>query len=120
TKPVSGIDLAKKSDQELVDLQWREKNDWYVRHARRILQERHALPGHDPKTADALEDIAFAHKNEGIRLRALWALHACGGLNEQRVHRGLTDSSLYVRAWTIQLAMENGSSSSDFVKSLAD
>ena len=39
TKPVTGVDLAKMSDEELVELQLHE-NDWYVRHARRLLQER--------------------------------------------------------------------------------
>src|SRR5439155_27053887 len=40
TKPVS-VDLRKKSDAELIDLQL-HPNDWYVRHARRILQERYS------------------------------------------------------------------------------
>ena len=39
TKPVQ-VDLAKKSTTvELVELQL-DDNDWYVRHARRLLQER--------------------------------------------------------------------------------
>ena len=41
TKPVTGVDLAKKSDKELVELLL-DKNEWYVRHARRLLQERAA------------------------------------------------------------------------------
>src|SRR5207302_8795052 len=36
--PTGGLDLAKKSDAELVELQ-PHKNDWYVRHARRLLAE---------------------------------------------------------------------------------
>ncbi len=35
------LDVSKLSDSELVALQ-RHKNDWYVRHARRVLQERFA------------------------------------------------------------------------------
>src|SRR5262249_20346403 len=37
-KPVR-VDLGKKSDQELVGLLL-HKNEWYVRHARQLLQER--------------------------------------------------------------------------------
>ena len=39
SKPVTGVDLSKKSDAELVEL-LRDKNQWYVRHAQRLLQER--------------------------------------------------------------------------------
>ncbi|HXD85730.1 MAG TPA: PVC-type heme-binding CxxCH protein, partial [Urbifossiella sp.] len=39
TKPVIGLDLQKCTDEELVKYQLHE-NQWYVRHARRILQER--------------------------------------------------------------------------------
>ncbi|HEY2908809.1 MAG TPA: PVC-type heme-binding CxxCH protein, partial [Gemmataceae bacterium] len=40
TKPVVGLDLQKCTDEELVKYQLHE-NQWYVRHARRILQERY-------------------------------------------------------------------------------
>src|SRR6185503_470952 len=40
-KPVADFDLTKLSDSELVKLQL-HTNDWFVRHARRILQERSA------------------------------------------------------------------------------
>src|SRR5262245_19840921 len=39
TKPVAGIDLQKCTDAELARLQL-SVSDWYVRHARRLLQER--------------------------------------------------------------------------------
>ncbi len=79
------------------------KNDWYVRHARRILQER----GADRSIEQALEELAFKHPDETRRLRGLWALHAIHGLGEERVARGLANDSALVRAWTIQLAMED-------------
>ncbi|MEX0711134.1 MAG: PVC-type heme-binding CxxCH protein, partial [Pirellulales bacterium] len=37
------VDMAAKTDEELVELQL-EPNDWYVRHARRLLQERGGSP----------------------------------------------------------------------------
>ena len=50
-------DISKMSDKELVDLQLND-NDWYVRHARRILQERSIKSPGDPKLAQrAIEPI---------------------------------------------------------------
>ena len=43
------------------------------------------------------------------RLRALWALHVTGGLTPERIERGLQDAGQFVRAWTVQLALENRS-----------
>jgi putative membrane-bound dehydrogenase-like protein len=101
TKPVH-VDLKKLSSQELVKLQLR-KNDWYVRHARRILQER----GPDPSVVPALTEMAFEHADETRRLRGLWALHAIRALGEEQVARGLANDSPLVRAWTIQFALED-------------
>ncbi|HEY7156237.1 MAG TPA: PVC-type heme-binding CxxCH protein [Gemmataceae bacterium] len=107
TKPVTSVDLSKKSDKELVELLL-HKNEWFVRHARRLLQERAANKKFDAGTQEALAKIAFEHEDETRRLRGLWALHAIGGLTEERILRGLADKGAYVRAWTVQLAAENG------------
>ena len=56
-KPVQ-VDLQKKSDLELANLQL-DKNDWYVRQSRRILQERSAARKISPECRAALEKIAF-------------------------------------------------------------
>ncbi|HEY3788356.1 MAG TPA: PVC-type heme-binding CxxCH protein, partial [Urbifossiella sp.] len=53
TKPVVGLDLQKCTDEELVKYQLNE-NQWYVRHARRILQERNEQFSRDAKRSDAL------------------------------------------------------------------
>ncbi|MFM7149751.1 MAG: PVC-type heme-binding CxxCH protein [Gemmataceae bacterium] len=94
-------DLRLKTNKELANLQ-NHQNDWFVRHARRILQERKAedvLPD--------LEKIAFDHLEETRRLRGLWAIHAIGGMNEERILRALNDSGAFVRGWAIQLACES-------------
>ncbi len=109
----SQVDLKKKSDAELIELLL-EKNDWYVRHARRILQER----GANAKLHESLAKLAFEHADETRRLRGLWALHAAGGLTEADIARGLANDSPYVRAWTIQLALENQRPSDDVLAKL--
>ncbi len=78
-KPVKGIDLQKCTDAELVQHQLNE-NDWYVRHARRILQERAVKKPLDEKVREQLMTILKTDKNETNRLRALWALHVSGGV----------------------------------------
>jgi putative membrane-bound dehydrogenase-like protein len=107
TKPVAGIDLQKCSDEELVKYQLSD-NEWYVRHARRILQER--AVSHEKASAavrDALTKIATEHKDESRRLRGLWALHVTGGLPESVVNAAFRDPSEHVRAWDVLLtAME--------------
>jgi hypothetical protein len=67
------IDLAKKSDAELIELQL-HKNDWYVRHARRLLAER-AAAGQDMKQVhEQLLTMLEKNPDQTRRLRALWAL----------------------------------------------
>ena len=69
------VDLKKMTSDALVDLQL-NRNDWYVRHARRILQER----GPDPKVHARLKTLLRDQPDVTRKLRALWALHATQGL----------------------------------------
>jgi putative membrane-bound dehydrogenase-like protein len=101
-----GIELLRGSAGDLVELQLHQ-NDWFVRHARRLLQERAARGQIDERTREALAKIAFGHKDETRRLRALWALHVTGGLTPERLQKTLADESPYMRAWTIQFLCES-------------
>ena len=106
-EPVKGIDLGKASDAELVRMQGM-KNDWWVRTARRVLAER-AAAGKDVSDARAkLREMLEKNPDETRRLRAMWALHGMGGLNEITIAGALKDGNEYVRAWAIQLACEDG------------
>ncbi len=101
-KPVS-VDLAKATDAELVQMQLNE-NDWYVRHARRLLAER----GPKPEVNAALVKMLRENPDETRKLRALWALHGTQGLTEAVALEALKSPMEYVRAWTIQLVCEDG------------
>jgi hypothetical protein len=81
-KPAGDLDLAKLSDAELVKLQL-HPNDWYVRHARRLLQERAAVGKLGAGVQAALTQIVRGNADVPKKLRALWALHATGGLEPQ-------------------------------------
>jgi putative membrane-bound dehydrogenase-like protein len=72
------MNLAKLSDVDLVNLQL-HPNDWFVRHARRLLQERFVAGKLESTTITALHSILRTNTNTTRRLRALWALHVTGG-----------------------------------------
>jgi hypothetical protein len=100
------VDLAKLDDAALVEHQL-NANEWYVRHARRLLQER----GPKPAVHAALAKILNENQDDTRQLRALWALHDTKGLTETIALAQLKRESEYVRAWTIQLLCEDRSPS---------
>jgi hypothetical protein len=100
-KPVP-VNLAKATDAELVQYQL-HRNDWFVRHARRLLQER----GLTAESVAALEKIALENSDETRQLRGLWALHAGGKLSEATALKALQSKSEHVRGWAITLLCEN-------------
>ncbi|HEX5273628.1 MAG TPA: family 16 glycoside hydrolase, partial [Gemmataceae bacterium] len=88
-------------------------------HARRLLQERAAKQKPEAATTEALAKLAFDAEDETRQLRGLWALHATGGLADAgRLEKALTSDSPYVRAWAIQLGMEEGKPSDELVRAV--
>jgi putative membrane-bound dehydrogenase-like protein len=100
-RPVK-VDLRKLPSAELVKLQL-HRNDWYVRHARRILQER----GPDPDAHAALKAILRDNPDVTRKLRALWALHVTGGLSDAEKIELLGHADEYVRSWAVYLLVED-------------
>lgn len=101
-------DLYKATDMELVNYQL-HKNEWYVRQARTILQER----GGNPETHTALRKMVEKNQDVTIRLRALWTLHVTDGSDEDYLNTLLLDKDEYVRSWAIQLLLEDKSVSTE-------
>jgi putative membrane-bound dehydrogenase-like protein len=106
-------------DQQLVNTsQWtteqllaahEHRNDWHVRMARKRLMEL----GPAPQVIDRLwAAAADTSRSVDRRLRYLWTLHALDGLNEDRAAQLLADTEEYVRAWTVQLTLEDKEASS--------
>jgi hypothetical protein len=126
TKPTGEFNLAKLPDAELVKLQL-HKNDWYVRHARRILAERAAAGKIDAGTAPALREILANNPDLTRQLRALWSLHAINDfgmaspaaapIEQQGARRSdqltplwtamLNDRNEHLRWWAIQFLLEH-------------
>ena len=103
----SGLNLAAKSDLELAALQT-HRNDWYVRRARLLLQERAAAGRLDPKVAPVLREQLARGTDAGRQLRALWALHVTGNLSAEELTRLLEHPAAPVRGWAVQLLSEDG------------
>lgn len=100
------VDLAKQGDDGLVQLQL-HANDWQVRHARRLLQERASQPGGIGKEVHSTLRVMLAtHPEATRRLRALWALHVTGGLDAAQLQSLLADANEHVRSWAVQLLCE--------------
>ena len=98
------VDLGSLPSAELVELQDHD-NAWYVRHARRLLQER----GPDPAVHASLERMLRTHPDVTRRLRALWALYATEGLSDSELIGLLGDREEVVRSWAVQLLADDGS-----------
>jgi hypothetical protein len=105
-KPAA-FDLAQQTDRELIDLQF-HKNDWHVRHARRLLQERSQVRQIDKEAVRHL--IQPFRNDELVNLRVNWALHAMGLFTQRAVREWMTHDksgqSEHIRSWAIQLGMD--------------
>ncbi len=110
------LDLTRLSDEELVELQL-HPNDWYVRTARRLLQERGAKRQLSNKAIGRLKQLT-RHADPRRRLRAAWVLHACGLLDANLIRQMLADDNPYVRGWAVQLLTEDGSPGPDWLHRL--
>jgi putative heme-binding domain-containing protein len=112
-------DLSRLSDADLVRRQL-HRNDWHVRHARRLLQERAALGKLDPATHGQLRAILRDHPDVTRKLRALWALHVTGGVAEKLLFELLESPHEALRGWAIQLGLEGRGASMAFREKLAE
>jgi putative membrane-bound dehydrogenase-like protein len=105
-QPAGNVDVAAMADDALVGLLL-HKNDWWVRTARKVLAER-ADDGKDLSAARGkLREMAASHDDATRRLRAMWALHTTGGLDEPDALELTSDDNEFVRAWAIQCALDD-------------
>lgn len=106
------VDLRKKSDLELVEYHL-NSNEYYVRQARAILQEK----GASAQVASALKDILNKNPDITRKLRALWTLQVTNSISEAELEGLLSQQDENIRAWSIQFLCEKKSvSASTFAK----
>lgn len=116
---LSACDLAAMSNTELAQLQL-HRNDWHVRHARRLLHER-ATRGQDMSGVQSqLQDIFQRETSVPQKLRALWCLHVIGGLKESGLQAMLNHESEDIRSWAITLLCEDRNPSDSTLRKFVD
>jgi putative membrane-bound dehydrogenase-like protein len=106
------VDLWNATDLELVNYHL-NSNDFFVRQARTILQER----GGSAEVFVALKDILY--KNPDIRknLRALWTLQVIKGISEKELRDLLSHLDENIRSWAIQFLTERKTVSEETLSS---
>ena len=102
------VDLASASNEQLVEYQL-HRNDWYVRHARRLLQERAASGQDMPAVHAKLRAIFDTHSDVTRKLRALWSLYVSGGIDDAWLVTQLSHENEHVRAWAVRLLVDSPS-----------
>jgi len=114
-------DLLSKSALGLIDL-LDSKNNWYSRHAQRLLQEHYSRTEAPPRLRAALMDkILDSAADPVTRLRCVWALAVIDDATKtqdaltllQRVSAGPSDE--YIRAWLIQMLCEDPHPSQEMI-----
>ncbi len=89
--------LSSLGSQDLVGM-LADKNDWYVRKARRTLADRR-----DPEMIFPLRTIAMDSRDDHLALEAIWALYVSGGLADTFAEKLLGHRAADVRWWTVRL-----------------
>jgi putative membrane-bound dehydrogenase-like protein len=111
TKPVKNLDLQKCTDEELVKYQLSD-NEWYVRHARRILQERYGTEDAAARhknyvgVSTSLLGIITGNKDPIRRLRGLWAFSALSP-SLTPPFEAVHDADPAVRGWAIRRLIDS-------------
>ncbi len=99
------VQLGAMTDLELAELH-SHHNDWHVRTARRLLQERAATRDLDAAALRHLTNIMEADADATRVLRAMWTLHDVEKLSAAQLHSLRSHADEYVRSWTLQLELE--------------
>ncbi len=100
-RPTPRFDLAGSTTADLIAL--RDKpNDWWPETARRLLYERG-----DRSAVPSMRAALEADRDPATALRDLWALHACGGLDDRAARELLDHPVGDVRAWVTRLLADD-------------
>jgi len=107
------------SNLELVHLLL-HKNEWYSRHARRNLQERHAAGIQLCSANQQLHELFEDSKDIPTKLKTLWALHVTEGGDTQFLEAQLSHKNEHIQAWSVTLLCENQALTNSTLEKLED
>ncbi|HSU56294.1 MAG TPA: c-type cytochrome, partial [Candidatus Dormibacteraeota bacterium] len=106
------FDLRKLSSEQLVSL-LNERNDWFVRKARRLLAERR-----DKHVVARLRKQVFESRDAHLALESFWALYVSGGFDDELALRLLAHPNASIRRWTVRLLGDENKVSGKISKAL--
>ena len=115
-KPWKG-DVAKLTDAELLKMQF-HSNEWFVRQARRVLQERAAAGKLAKDTIEDARMLMTMTDNVHTKLRMMWVMHVIGGTTADDLITLLGNDDENVRLWAAMLGCEPAEPGREFVKQL--
>lgn len=101
-KRIGPFDLTKSGNSDLVQYLM-HPNDWWVRQARKVLQERAARGDDLGEVKRRLRTLYAAASDVPHRLRLMWALNAVGAAGEPWLASQLDDDNEHVRIAAIRL-----------------
>jgi len=110
-------DLAAMSDKELFSLQTHD-NDWFCRHARRILVDRSSKANGSPVSSDELSKELSGETTNDLRL--LWTWAALGQLSPEQLLSLLDKDDEYIRSWGIRLLADNQATDAEIWRKLIE
>jgi putative membrane-bound dehydrogenase-like protein len=117
--PAESVNVAELCDADLVRLH-QHPNDWFVRHARRNLQERQSHGDDLSATVQTLMEHYESEETAPRKLRAFWTLLAMGQLTEDFLVQQLDDPSENIRVWAVKALSEQTSVSDNTQQILSD
>jgi putative membrane-bound dehydrogenase-like protein len=97
--------LSQRPSSELLKLQT-HTNEWFARHARRILQER-AQSSDTPQIVRESLHLYETQTNVPCKLRLIFALHALGADSESWLKEQTHTSDEHVRSWAVRFLAES-------------
>ena len=112
------VDLGQVDSNELVRLH-EHRNDWFVRHARRLLQERAAQGADLNEAKRSLRELLVTSTEVPLKLRAFWTLHALNDLKQDFLLQQLQSPSEHIRAWSVRFLCEDRNPSAQALDRLA-
>lgn len=100
------VDVGAADVEQL--LRWQlHRNDWFVRHSRRVLQERMAAGQPMDSVRQSLREMLVTQTDIPRKLRCLWALYVLEDADDAFLTSLLDDHSPYLRAWAVRLLCED-------------
>ena len=113
----TAIALPNRGDAALVSA-LANPNSFTARQAQHLLQERATAGTLDREAVDsALDDFESTNADDvPLRLRAFWARHVTGTLDEGRLMATLSDPSEHLRGWAVQVAIANEGTMPRFIE----